>query len=178
VAQPGSALRSGRRGPQFKSGHPDKHGGNQVSPMNPLLLASAMRPLVSPPAGRSPAPAAGGALSVDDQAAGCSCIASRCRKTVTVTNEIARAAAATPTPHQTPLMLSSQPIARSIENRPGPIAASAIATVASTSGNSRPPLLFQKPLDQCTVQMALNITTAIASDASGVTNPAASSRPL
>ena len=23
VAQPGSALRSGRRGPQFKSGHPD-----------------------------------------------------------------------------------------------------------------------------------------------------------
>jgi hypothetical protein len=24
VAQPGSALRSGRRGPQFKSGHPDK----------------------------------------------------------------------------------------------------------------------------------------------------------
>src|SRR5205085_8579503 len=27
VAQPGSALRSGRRGPQFKSGHPDRRGG-------------------------------------------------------------------------------------------------------------------------------------------------------
>jgi hypothetical protein len=26
VAQPGSALRSGRRGPQFKSGHPDQKG--------------------------------------------------------------------------------------------------------------------------------------------------------
>ena len=25
VAQPGSALRSGRRGPQFKSGHPDRN---------------------------------------------------------------------------------------------------------------------------------------------------------
>src|SRR2546421_8319083 len=94
VAQPGSALRSGRRGPQFKSGHPDEHGGNHVSPMNPLLLASAVLPLVSPPALRSPAPAAGGALSVDDQAAGCSCIDSRWRSAVTVTNEIARAATA------------------------------------------------------------------------------------
>src|SRR4029079_2879570 len=28
VAQPGSALRSGRRGPQFKSGHPDKARGH------------------------------------------------------------------------------------------------------------------------------------------------------
>ncbi len=27
VAQPGSALRSGRRGPQFKSGHPDRRAG-------------------------------------------------------------------------------------------------------------------------------------------------------
>src|SRR5207248_9850626 len=37
VAQPGSALRSGRRGPQFKSGHPDKNGGNPVSPVSPLV---------------------------------------------------------------------------------------------------------------------------------------------
>ena len=36
VAQPGSALRSGRRGPQFKSGHPDYIvGGNDVSPTSP-----------------------------------------------------------------------------------------------------------------------------------------------
>ena len=32
VAQPGSALRSGRRGPQFKSGHPDQGGGTNGSP--------------------------------------------------------------------------------------------------------------------------------------------------
>src|SRR5439155_27381304 len=82
------------------------------------------------------------------------------------------------TPHQTPLRLSSQPIARSIEKRPGPIAARDAATVARTSGYSRPPFPFQKPFDQCTVQIALNITTAIASDASGVTNPAASRIPL
>ncbi len=31
VAQPGSALRSGRRGPQFKSGHPDRVGGEPGS---------------------------------------------------------------------------------------------------------------------------------------------------
>ena len=31
VAQPGSALRSGRRGPQFKSGHPDRSGENPGS---------------------------------------------------------------------------------------------------------------------------------------------------
>ncbi len=38
VAQPGSALRSGRRGPQFESGHPDKRGGTkQGSPTGPLL---------------------------------------------------------------------------------------------------------------------------------------------
>ena len=35
VAQPGSALRSGRRGPQFESGHPDYREGNQVSPTSP-----------------------------------------------------------------------------------------------------------------------------------------------
>jgi putative hydrolase of the HAD superfamily len=29
VAQPGSALRSGRRGPQFKSGHPDAHASSK-----------------------------------------------------------------------------------------------------------------------------------------------------
>jgi hypothetical protein len=32
VAQPGSALRSGRRGPQFKSGHPDWKRGNARFP--------------------------------------------------------------------------------------------------------------------------------------------------
>src|SRR5262245_23433895 len=32
VAQPGSALRSGRRGPQFKSGHPDERGEASASP--------------------------------------------------------------------------------------------------------------------------------------------------
>src|SRR6266566_1999758 len=32
VAQPGSALRSGRRGPQFKSGHPDWMRGDPGSP--------------------------------------------------------------------------------------------------------------------------------------------------
>src|SRR2546422_2806917 len=32
VAQPGSALRSGRRGPQFKSGHPDRTWGNRRFP--------------------------------------------------------------------------------------------------------------------------------------------------
>ena len=31
VAQPGSALRSGRRGPQFESGHPDTHRAAQRS---------------------------------------------------------------------------------------------------------------------------------------------------
>src|SRR5207253_5396582 len=35
VAQPGSALRSGRRGPQFKSGHPDKNGGTPGFPRWP-----------------------------------------------------------------------------------------------------------------------------------------------
>ena len=38
VAQPGSALRSGRRGPQFKSGHPDRRRGNRA--WFPRLLSS------------------------------------------------------------------------------------------------------------------------------------------
>src|SRR5438128_12216128 len=33
VAQPGSALRSGRRGPQFESGHPDASGRAGRSPL-------------------------------------------------------------------------------------------------------------------------------------------------
>src|ERR671937_3186283 len=46
----------------------------------------------------------------------------RRRVVAAVRNVIAIATMATPTPHQTPLMLSSHPIARSSENRPGPIA--------------------------------------------------------
>src|SRR6266516_1746236 len=41
VAQPGSALRSGRRGPQFKSGHPDVWG---LAVGGALLLKGASRP--------------------------------------------------------------------------------------------------------------------------------------
>jgi HAD superfamily hydrolase (TIGR01549 family) len=54
VAQPGSALRSGRRGPQFKSGHPEKRGGTHGSPTSPLLrsLAKSLRAL-SLPAGEA-----------------------------------------------------------------------------------------------------------------------------
>ena len=37
VAQPGSALRSGRRGPQFESGHPDALPGPQRGPGSRLL---------------------------------------------------------------------------------------------------------------------------------------------
>ena len=39
VAQPGSALRSGRRGPQFKSGHPDWAWGSRWFPTNARLAA-------------------------------------------------------------------------------------------------------------------------------------------
>ena len=38
VAQPGSALRSGRRGPQFESGHPDALPGPQRGPGSRLLV--------------------------------------------------------------------------------------------------------------------------------------------
>src|SRR5438552_4053183 len=84
---------------------------------------------------------------------------SRCRSTVSEINVAAIAAAATPTPHQTPLMLSSQPIKRSIEKRPGPIAATATATVASESGNSSPPLLLKKP-EQGTLRYPLQLRLA------------------
>ena len=61
VAQPGSALRSGRRGPQFKSGHPDvRRGGNpRFSPRVPSLDSGQPRSPASgegrcgPPAGLS-----------------------------------------------------------------------------------------------------------------------------
>jgi hypothetical protein len=53
----------------------------------------------------------------------------RVRPTVSVTAETTAAATRAATPHQTPEMLSSQPIARSSENRPGPVAASETATV-------------------------------------------------
>jgi hypothetical protein len=62
VAQPGSALRSGRRGPQFKSGHPDHRAagplaplaswGNPGSPTSPFLAGGRIvRPFVEPPPG-------------------------------------------------------------------------------------------------------------------------------
>ena len=43
VAQPGSALRSGRRGPQFKSGHPDQGGGKRCFPRRPLSFVPSTR---------------------------------------------------------------------------------------------------------------------------------------
>ena len=54
VAQPGSALRSGRRGPQFKSGHPDRHGGTRGSPTAtpPSVFGSGF--CVTPPGRRRP----------------------------------------------------------------------------------------------------------------------------
>ncbi len=43
VAQPGSALRSGRRGPQFKSGHPDFTWGNPWFPHGPPPFSAVHR---------------------------------------------------------------------------------------------------------------------------------------
>src|SRR5262249_43508396 len=42
-----------------KSGHPDWHGGNRVSPVGPLLLVATTRGGAAPFAGQSPASAAG-----------------------------------------------------------------------------------------------------------------------
>jgi hypothetical protein len=47
-----------------------------------------------------------------------------------------------------PLRLSSQPRARSIENRPGPVAAIAIATVSKVRLNSKPPFPLKNPFGQ------------------------------
>ena len=77
-----------------------------------------------------------------------------------------------------PLMSSSQPITRSIEKRPGPVAATATATVASASGNSIPPSPLKKPFFQWTTAIAFSITTAIPRAASGVRKPAANESPL
>jgi hypothetical protein len=55
--------------------------------------------------------------------------------------------------------------------------ATAIAIVASDSGNSSPPLPLKKPFDQWTTAIALNMTIVIPSAASGVKNPAANSSP-
>src|SRR5436305_860650 len=110
--------------------------------MSPLLLGAGDADGDAAPAGQSPAPPAGRALSVCDQAAGCSRITGRFRNTVTVTNATASVAPRTPTPHQTPLMLSSQPISRSIEKRPGPAAATRLnaqrrTVVAPCAGRPR-----------------------------------------
>ena len=40
VAQPGSALRSGRRGPQFKSGHPDWTSEGRLAPLRSTQLVT------------------------------------------------------------------------------------------------------------------------------------------
>jgi hypothetical protein len=68
--------------------------------------------------------------------AGASATVARRRPTVRVRKETRIAAPATPTPPQTPEMLSSQPIERSIEKRPGPIAASETAYAAIRILNS------------------------------------------
>ncbi len=65
VAQPGSALRSGRRGPQFKSGHPDRRGAS--NPASPLPARRGGEATSRPP----PAPAGGGRSALPRRAAGC-----------------------------------------------------------------------------------------------------------
>jgi hypothetical protein len=62
-------------------------------------------------------------------AAGCCSPIGRVRASVNVTAETMAAETSAATPHQTPEMLSSHPIARSIENRPGPVAANDTAIV-------------------------------------------------
>ena len=61
VAQPGSALRSGRRGPQFKSGHPDFTRGRnpqvRIPPaLTPTLSAVTYQPRLASPTSPPPAP--------------------------------------------------------------------------------------------------------------------------
>jgi hypothetical protein len=75
---------------------------------------------------------------------------------------------------RTPLSSSAHPSAWSIEYSPGPIAASATATVASVSSNSQPP---RNPFGQTTVAIAFSITVASRNEASGVRKPPASNSP-
>ena len=58
VAQPGSALRSGRRGPQFKSGHPDSSWGKPCFPREPPSSALPPSPERAWPLGRVNRPSA------------------------------------------------------------------------------------------------------------------------
>ena len=71
----------------------------------------------------------------------------------------------------------SNPMAWSIENLPGPVKASAAATVAFVRGNSNPPLVFQTPFGKCTARMAFSIAPMMAAAPSGVRNPSASDSP-
>ena len=78
------------------------------------------------------------------------------------------------TPHQTPEMLSSQPIARSSEKRPGPIAAKEITVTRYISSSSEP---SKKARLSVTAKIAFSITIAIAAQARGVNSPNASRIP-
>src|SRR5436305_6393325 len=83
----------------------------------------------------------------------------------------------TPTPHQRPDILPAIPSALSSENRPGPVAASATATVQMARLYSKPPSVNKKPLGKWTEPTATTITQATASAANGVTKPSTRSRP-
>src|SRR5215211_1146591 len=105
---------------------------------------------------------------------GAACVAGLLRKNVSVANETAAAAAIAATPHHRPEILSSQPIARSSEKRPGPIAASATTATRYVSSSSEPAMNARFSV---TEKIAFSITTAIIPAASGVASPSASSVP-
>src|SRR3954453_2472084 len=87
-------------------------------------------------------------------------------------------ATSAPTPHQTPDRLPSQPSARSIEKRPGPVAATESAAAQMTRLYSNPPFVIQNPFRMCTDPTATTITDAIAAATNGVRNPSANATPL
>src|SRR5205823_3810423 len=69
-----------------------------------------------------------------------------------------------------------QPSAASIDARPGPVYANAIAAAAITRGSSNPPLLFHRPFGKWTARVP-TITPTIAALPSGVRKPSIRSAP-